>query len=130
MCWDVQFSPPAWNEVASRKHRRTGGRCLRLWERSIIAAQTGDADEPAVYDPRLTADAIRDMEMECVSGLGIELPRTIPHVRRFYRVFDWIVGASDGKKTDCIFVQYNSDGAVHGYPATREYLRGKGANDL
>jgi hypothetical protein len=67
------------------------------------------------------------MEMGCVQGDGIELPRAAPHFRRFYRQLPTEIGASEGKKTDYIMVQYNCDGAVHGYPVTAAYLRSKGA---
>ena len=131
MCQNVEFSPPVWNEAGGRKHRRTGIRCKKLWDRSLLVAVTAQPNEPAVYDPNLTMHEIREMEMDCVlRGMGMALPQRVPHVRRFYRVFDRAIGASNGEKTECILVQYNSDGAVHGYPVTREYLRKRGASDV
>jgi hypothetical protein len=130
----ADFAPPVWNELAGRRHRRRGPRCAKLWERSILAAQTGDPEQPSVYDPNLTDDEISRLEMACVPGhaawgreAGIELPQRIPHLRMFYSHLDRVVGASEGKKTDYVLVKYNNDGSVHGYPVTARYLKSKGA---
>ncbi len=133
MCEEAQFTPPWWDEVASRKHRRTGTRGEKMWDSSILTSQTKDGCAPAVYDPRIQRDEIGRMEMECVAqGIegvpGItELPQKLPHVRKFYRVLDRIIGASKGEKTNCILVLYQKTGSVHGYPVTPEYLKSKGA---
>ncbi len=100
----------------------------KLWDRGIIAAQTAEKGHPSIYDPSLTDGEIREMEMSCVTGAGTELPRTLSHVRRFYRDFGTVIGASEGQKTEYVFVQYTSDGTVHGYPATSKYLESRGAN--
>lgn len=135
MCEEVQFAPPWWDETPSRKHRSSGPRSERRWDSSVLTSQTKDRGEPAVYDPRIQQDEICRMEMECVAQ-GIskkrppdinELPQKRTHERRFYRVFDRIIGASDGKKTSCILVLYQESGSVHGYPVTLEYLKSKGA---
>ena len=131
MCEEVQFTPPWWDETASRKHRRTGARSEQMWDSSILTSQTKDA--PAAYDPGIQQGEIRLMEMECVAqGIAgapgiIELPRKLPHVRKFCRALDRIIGASDGKKTNRILVVYEQIGSVHGYPVTLEYLKSKGA---
>ena len=122
---EAEFAPPRW--VRMPKHRKVGPRAKKLWERSILAAQTGERDEPSVYDPGLTDDEIREMEMNCVQGGGIELPQRACTLRRFYRAFPRCIGASEGKKTDYIMVQYDESGAVHGYPVTMDYLRSRGA---
>ena len=128
MCEHAQWAPPRWNAVAGRKHRRCGPGQRKLWDRSLIVAQTAERGEPSIYDPNLTEDAIREMEMSCVTGQGMELPRRSPHLRRFYRQFDFCVGASQGKRTNYIHVQWNQEGSVHGYPVTREYLKSRGAD--
>jgi hypothetical protein len=131
----LDFAPPVWNELAGRRHRRRGPRQLKMWDRSILTAQTGTPDQPSLYDPNLTDQQISLLEMACVPGsnawqsnVAIELPRTLPHVRMFYRRHDQIVGASNGKRTEYIIVKYNSDGSVHGYPVTSDYLKSKGAD--
>ena len=133
MCEEVQFTPPWWDENVSRKHRITGARSEQMWDSSILTSKTKDRYAPAVYDPRIQQHEIRLMEMECVAqGIAgapgiIELPRKLPHVRKFCRVLDRIIGASNGEKTSCILVLYQQTGSVHGYPVTLEYLKSKGA---
>ena len=127
MCHGEQWAPPRWNAVAGRKHRRYGPRQRKLWDRSLIVAQTAEKGEPSIYDPHLEEAEIRRMEMSCVEGEGVELPCAIAHVRRFYRAFDRCIGASEGQRTNYIFVQWNSEGSVHGYPVTKRYLKSKGA---
>ncbi len=122
---EADFAPPQW--VRMPKHRKTGPRAEKMWERSILAAQTEEHGQPSIYDPGLTDDAIREMEMGCVRGGGTELPRRVYNVRRFYRHFPQYIGASEGKKTEYIMVQYEQDGSVHGYPVTVGYLRSRGA---
>lgn len=122
---EADFAPPHWE--ALRKHRRVGPRAQKMWERSILAAQTEGKDEPSIYDPGLSDAQIRDMEMGCVQGAGVELPQRACNFRRFYRRFAGYIGASEGKKTEYIMVQYDQSGAVHGYPVTVGYLESKGA---
>jgi hypothetical protein len=126
---EAEFAPPRWERYP--KHRKRGRRAEKMWERSILAAQTGVLGEPAVYAPHLTDVQVRDMEMSCVPGegrgLGTELPQRACNLRRFYRRFADYIGASEGKKTDYIMVQYDQSGCVHGYPVTVDYLRSRGA---
>jgi hypothetical protein len=121
----VPFAHPEWARY--RKHRKCGPRFEKLWDRSVLAAQTGMSEEPSVYDPRLTDAEISEMEMKCVTGEGVELPSNSADIRRFYRRLDKIIGASSGRQTDYIMVQYSRDGSVHGYPVLAEYLRSRGA---
>jgi hypothetical protein len=123
---EAEFAPPRW--VRLPKHRKIGPRAEKMWEQSTLAAQAGKPGEPSIYDPGLTDDAIREMEMGCVQGRdGIELPQRACNFRRFYRHFPECIGASEGKKTNYIMVQYDRSGSVHGYPVTAHYLRSKGA---
>jgi hypothetical protein len=88
-----------------------------MWERSTLAALTGGPSEPSIYDPRLTDDDIREMEMGSIQeDVGVGLPQHASNYRRFYRRFERDIGASEGKKTDCIMIQYDQGGSVHGYP--------------
>jgi hypothetical protein len=125
---EFTWAAPFWDDRASRKHRRPSKDSRRNWNRSILALGTIGA-EPAVYNPHLSRDEIRRVEMECVmvEGVAQELPRSICHIRRFYRRFEAEVGACEGAKTKYIFVQYGNNGSVHGYPASEAYLRKKGA---
>jgi len=127
MC-NIQYQPAKWNRIASLKHHRRGLRVEKMWDRSILAVLTANGD--SLYDPHLTPQEIEKFEMECVTAVDKrdgELETGLPHVRRFYRKFDCNIGASEGRKTPYILVQYNNDGSVHGYPVTKEYLKSKGA---
>ena len=37
-------------------------------------------------------------------------------VRRFFRVFPSVIGASNGQETRCVEIQHHFSGDVHGYP--------------
>lgn len=37
-------------------------------------------------------------------------------VRRFFRVFPAVIGASNGQETRCVEIQHHFAGDVHGYP--------------
>lgn len=129
MCERVAWARPYWNRAAGRKHRVGGSRARRLWERSVIVASTAGKGEPSIYDPNLLDADIERMEMGCINEerQGTELPQTIPHVRRFYRRMDRVIGGSEGEPTEFILVQWNNEGSVHGYPVTRRYLIERGA---
>jgi hypothetical protein len=64
--------------------------------------------------------SLRDIEMECIDH-GTELPPA-DHVRRFYREYSFVVGASDGEETHYVYVEWSQDGSVHGRPITRTEL--------
>jgi hypothetical protein len=128
MSADAQFRAPVWSEVASRKHRRSGPTWRQKWADSELARWTTHND--SVYSPYLTRDTIERIEMETVQGQGVEINVAAPHFRRFYRRFDGMIGASEGKKTQYILVQWNRDGTVHGYPVTERYLRQQKGVDL
>lgn len=84
-----------------------------------------------MYHPNMTRAMIERLEMDCVSGKGLEiLPHPKPNVRMFWMDvlgLGFPVGASGGQETNLIYVEYNSSGPVHGRPMTPEQLRFKGA---
>lgn len=130
MCQRVDFAQPRWVLTASRKHQRNGPRQRKLWDRGLIVEQTRGQGEPSIYDPNLSENVIREMDMSCVQGQGIEIRGRLshPHIRRFYRRFDHCIGASMGQRTSYIYVEWKDEGSVHGYPITEEELRLKGAD--
>ena len=123
---DVPFVNPRWEGYP--KHRRMRGPSAEgMWERSELAKMTGRPGQPAQYDPNLTDPDIHGMEMGCIARSELELtPRRRPHVREFYGRFPQYIGASEGKKTKYIYVEYHQSGAVHGRPVTGEFLKKKG----
>lgn len=119
---EVTWHAPAWNEDASRKHRLGGPHAKRNWERSITKAITKGGDHPSVYDPNLNPLEIERIEMQTIDA-AFELPQRLCTVRYFARDVGRIVGACNGEFADWVFVKYNADGSVHGYPLTQEYLK-------
>jgi hypothetical protein len=73
------------------------------------------------------------MEMDVVAGQherdrGEEIIAKRTSKRKIYwKQMDHIVGASNGRETSYIYVEYGSMGNVHGRPITKEELRKKGA---
>lgn len=136
LCWgslmrcNVSWSAPRWAEIASRAHRCSGRDAQRRWDMSFLTQDTTGGK--SLYDPYMQRNQIRDMELSCVTiqqntDSEGELPVDVCHVRRFYRRYQDQIGASEGVKTNCILVQYASNGDVHGYPVTESYLRLQGA---
>lgn len=126
---NVTFVAARWNELAGRKHRVNGSVAERKWDRSLLKGETANGED-SLYNPYLNQGDIELWEMECATDdtkRGGELDTGKCHFRRFYRRLPNEIGASQGEKTSYILVQYNSDGAVHGYPVTEGYLRSKGA---
>ena len=91
----------------------------------------------AVFDPNLTLGQIEEMGMSCLRVVDgnvevadgvVEFHGPVCHIRRFYRRFDFVVGACDGEQTNYLFVEYINTGSVHGWPASVKCLRRKGAN--
>lgn len=73
------------------------------------------------------------MEIETVTaserlGGGTEIvARRRPHQRYYWRRMEGIIGASQGKETNLIYVEYGASGNVHGRPITEAELKRKGA---
>ena len=63
---DVRWSIPCWNSDAERKHIRRGPREQKNWERSILAAFTGERTQPSIFDPGLSDQQIEKLVMRCV----------------------------------------------------------------
>jgi hypothetical protein len=62
-----------------------------------------------------------------IPGQGFEItPPPRRNERIFWRRLDFVVGASDGKETRCLYVIYHQTGTVHGYPITEGELRKAG----
>jgi len=116
------WQPAQW----AREHTKHHPRYYENWAVSI--RRTAGREGNARYSPQLTLADIERIEMEAVSGMGIEI---LPPRRRLERVF-WRrlldeVGASKGERTDLIYVIYNQSGAVHGYSITESELGLAGA---
>lgn len=117
---DPVWLPPRW--AANPKHLPAYN---EDWD--SVVRKTGQRRGIARYSPALTAAQIENMEMDCVRApLGTELPRPKDHVRAFFQEFDFEVGASQGQRTNFIYVEYHTSGVVHGYPITETELESKG----
>ena len=69
------------------------------------------------------------MELKAITNKQREIPQTKPNTRAFWdKVSDeeFPIGASSGRETAYICVEYNSSGPVHGRPITEAQLRQKG----
>lgn len=119
------WSFPVWQEAYNKHHPEYN----RAWDATVRS--TSISPPTAKYNVRLTLEQIRDLEMDCVTGQGIEIqPQGKPHVRVFWREVNEVhfsVGASSGSETTCIYVEYHNCGAVHGRPMTLAELKRKGA---
>lgn len=117
----LSWAEPVWDSRSYRKHLKS---TKKQWERSITRALTKEKGEPAQYDPNLTEDEVRTMEISCVKGEGT-LVRDRPHKRSYYRHVGRRIGASSGEFTEYIYVEYHNSGSVHGYPITWSELVSK-----
>lgn len=124
MC-NVEWNEPKWDQIGHRKHRKSNP---KHWERSLTTAMTGDGDETAQFDPAITDQQIQKLEMDCVAGVegAGTLIRDRCKKRTYYIQMNQEIGASAGKKTNFIFVEYVSSGFVHGRPITWDELKKKG----
>ena len=115
------FRPPRWLGKGERKHIPESH---WLWE--TIIERTAGRDADALYHPGLAYSEIERIEMETVrEGHEVKGKRKV-HVRYYWRFMGYIIGASKGKATEYVYVNYASEGAVHGYPITLDGLREKG----
>lgn len=111
-----------WDTVEQKKHL---GCSKKLYERSVIRANTGVPRAVSQYDPTLPYDYICKLELDCALGLdnsgskakSIRL-RQNPHTKFLCTKADRIVGFSNGHPTQYIFVVVNCVGRFHGYPIT------------
>jgi hypothetical protein len=119
-----EWPPPRW--VFVHKHHSLPRESLN----DIIASTTARGSDSRYTIGR---DEVQRIELETVAGndddvapRGTEiLPRKRPNERHFWRRLPFVIGASEGQRTNYIYVVYNfSGGAVHGYQVTEEHLRG------
>jgi len=133
LCWvdKVANAGPIWNppEWTDYGGRHFPNRSLS-WR--IVVQSTGERKGVAKYHLNMTGALIERVEMECLGDQGHEiLPHPKPNVRMFWRELPDLgfpVGASIGRDTTYIYVEYNCSGPVHGRPITLEELRMKGAD--
>ena len=73
----------------------------------------------------LRPDEVQRIELETVSDTAYEIhPRRYPdRQRHFVRDMGYTVGACKGVPTSKIYVLYNIEGTVHGYPVTDELVQ-------
>lgn len=70
---------------------------------------------------------IEQIEMECVrTGNEMRRDRRVT-VKRYWKEFDFVVGASEGMETKYVYAEWHSTNAVHGRPITLDELHRKGA---
>jgi hypothetical protein len=119
---DLGFRPPSW-EADYDKHYPDYS---VSWKQ--ILRTTRGLEGVARYHPSLSLADIERTEIETVSlGLGVEIvEKQQPHKRVFWRRMAATVGASNGRETDLIYVEYGRQGNVHGRPITEAELRRKG----
>jgi hypothetical protein len=119
------WNPPTWSDHGQKHFPRPNV----PWK--AIVEGTGTGKKIAKYHPNLTRASIEQLEMETVTGQWNEiLPHPKPNTRMFWRELPDLgfpVGASGGRETTYVYVEYNSSGPVHGRPMTPEELRAKGA---
>jgi hypothetical protein len=118
---EQSWPEPVWDTRSYRKHLKAN---RRQWERSVTRAWTAEKGEPSQYDPNLSLEEIRDMEIGCVTGRGISI-RARLNKRTYYRKMGRTIGASAGEYTEYIYVEYCNSGSVHGYPITWDELVSK-----
>jgi hypothetical protein len=119
------WAPPnedSWDTAEQRKHI---GCSKRLYERSIIRGRTAEPRAASQYDPNLSHDYIRELELDCAlgkrnegSGFQAVMLAEHTHTRCFYTKADRVIGYSNGEPTDYVFVVVNCQGRFHGYPIT------------
>ena len=114
---------PVWAREVTKHRPVVGGK----W--NDVVKSSGERHGKAKYGPhpQITEAMIEKMEMDTIVE-GTELPRPKEHVRAFWRKLDEIIGTSKGQLTSFIYVEYHMNGAVHGYPVTRDELVAKGAD--
>jgi hypothetical protein len=105
-------------------------------EWKTVVASTALGQRVAKYHPGMTAALIQAMELQIVREEWHEIdPEWMtnrrPRVRMFWRHVENLahdLGASEGFRTNYIYVEYHSTGTVHGRPVTERELKRRGAN--
>lgn len=112
--------PVTW--VERKKHRLAN---RDAWDRSKARQMSSGSPPNAQYNPhRYRGDQIQELEMRCIRE-G-QLIGGDEHVRHYYMRMDHVVGMCSGDVTDCVYVEWSSDGSIHGRPISEHLLRLKG----
>jgi len=134
---------PTWgrNSAAYHVHHRA---TKTAWEKSLARALSA---KKAQYNPVKSMQEWKAIEKQCVESCLDETEITrIPEIaitdlhnaslqgHKFYadcrRLFvddNFVAGYCSSEETPYIFVRWNSDGMIHGQPASIAFLRTKGA---
>lgn len=124
---EPSFRPPWWARDYDKHHP------LYAEERTGVVNGTGAEEGVARYHPDLSVAEIERIEMGVVAGpdeadRGEEIVgKRRPTKRIYWKKMRRIMGASQGKETQYIYVEYGNLGNVHGRPITPSELRAKGA---
>ena len=116
------FRPPRWLGKGDRRHIPEP-----TWTLAKVRDLSEGKEGNAWYDPQLSIAEIERIEMDSVrETCEIEKKRK-PHQRVYFRHLGRVIGVSKGKTTEYVYVFYNREGGVHGFPITLQELRNKGA---
>ena len=106
------------------------------WAKTVRGTQ--GPGKPARYHPDLADAEIERLEMSAFtpaqidSNDDLEIRELTPSPRRNERIFvvtaARVIGASQGRETNLVYVIYNQSGPVHGYPVLASELPKAGAN--
>ena len=119
----ITWNPPQWSDHGEKHFPELSV----SWDR--VVKGTGEGKQIAKYHSRLSKQQIQSMELKAITNNQREIPQTKPNTRAFWdKVSDeeFPIGASSGRETAYIYVEYNSSGPVHGRPITEAQLRQKG----
>ena len=114
------WSDRVWDTLSYRKHLRA---TKKAWERSIARAMTTGRGGVAQYDPNLTPDEIREIELATIAPENM-ITET-HHLRTYFRQVGRTIGASNGEFTDFVFVIWQISNSVHGFPISKDELISK-----
>jgi hypothetical protein len=111
---DSTWAPPAWVYVS--RHFAAD------LDTAIRASMGRRGDSKYI----LKREEIREIELAIVRlGENEILPRKYSGERHFWAKLGTVIGACKGVPTEYVYVLYNREGSVHGYPITAELLARK-----
>ena len=111
-----------WDSVSYGKHIKV---TTRAWDRSFARSGTEPRGAAAQYNPRISRDKIKAIELGCARG-EIGKPLDVhSNSGTFYYTHDEYIGVSKGEFTLHIIVYRQSNGSVHGYPIPTSELKNK-----
>jgi len=107
-------------DLYNRKHWARNGD----WKEQVKDTKDGPAKYWKEIDVRQFEESIVEHETnERNESVLTRSRKIVPGNCRFlYCVFDRIIGASDGKETDIVRVQWDADGTLHGRPFNESQL--------